>query len=95
MHNVLVKTTFQVKLLPPPKQHADLLETMRVFNEACAWIAERAHDEDVTGKFRIHKATYYEARQRFGMTAQLTVRAIGVSGSVKSPMNGILRCPLK
>ena len=72
-----MKTTLQVKFLPTSKQHAALTETMRVFNEACSWIAERARDEGVTGKFRIHKATYYEARQRFGMTAQLTVLAIG------------------
>ena len=50
---------------------------MRVFNAACSWIAERARDEGITAKFRIHRLTYYEVRERFGLSAQLTVRAIG------------------
>ena len=76
-YSFTMKTTLQIKLLPSPEQHAALADTMRVFNAACSWIAERARDEGVTGKFPIHKATYHEARQRFGMSSQLTVRAIG------------------
>ena len=73
---VPMKTVLQVKMLPEPEQHAALVETMRVFNEACSWIAERARDEGVTGKFRIHRLTYYEVRKRFGLPAQMAVRAI-------------------
>lgn len=71
-----MQTTLQVKLLPTPEQHATLTETMRVFNAACSWIADRARDEGITAQFHIHRLTYYEARERFGLSAQLVVRAI-------------------
>ena len=72
-----MQTTLQVKLLPTPNQHSALADTMVVFNEACTWIAGRARDEGVTGKFKIHRAAYHDARERFGLPAQLAVRAIG------------------
>ena len=73
---VNMKTTLQVKLLPTPEQHAVLKGTMHAFNAACTWIAEYAYRERCASKFKIQKALYYEIRQRFGLSAQLAIRAI-------------------
>ena len=71
-----MKTALQVKLLPSSEQHAALLETMHAFNAACTWIAEYAFQQRCASKFQLQKALYYEVRQRFGLSAQLAIRAI-------------------
>ena len=71
-----MKTTLQVKLLPSADQHTVLLETMHAFNAACTWIAEYAFQQRCASKFLLQKALYYEVRQRFGLSAQLAIRAI-------------------
>lgn len=71
-----MKTTLQVKLLPSSDQHTVLLETMHAFNTACTWIAAYAFQQRCASKFQLQKALYYEVRQRFGLSAQLAIRAI-------------------
>lgn len=71
-----MKTTLQVKLLPSIEQHMALLDTMHAFNAACTWIAEYAYAQRCASKFALQKALYYEVRQRFGLSAQLAIRAI-------------------
>ena len=71
-----MKTTLQVKLLPTPDQHTALLNTMHAFNDACTWIAEYAYAQRCASKFALQKVLYQEVRQRFGLSAQLAIRAI-------------------
>jgi putative transposase len=71
-----MKTTLQVKLLPPPEQHAILLATMQAFNAACTYIAEIAYQQRCASKFQLQKLLYYRVRDRFGLSAQLAIRAI-------------------
>jgi putative transposase len=71
-----MKTTLQVKLLPSSAQHTALLETMHAFNAACTWIAAYAYQQRCASKFQLQKALYYKVRQRFGLSAQLAIRAI-------------------
>jgi IS605 OrfB family transposase len=49
---------------------------MYAFNTACTWIAERAYQQRCASKFVLQKQLYYEVRQRFGLSAQLAIRAI-------------------
>jgi len=71
-----MKTTLQVKLLPSPEQHTTLLATMHAFNAACTSIAESAYAQRCASKFQLQKLLYYEVRGRFGLSAQLAIRAI-------------------
>jgi IS605 OrfB family transposase len=71
-----MKTTLQIKLLPDESQHAALKETMHAFNEACNTIGEAAFREKCASKFALQKRVYGEVRERFGLSAQLTIRAI-------------------
>ncbi len=71
-----MKTTLQVKRLPSLAQHALLLDTMHVLNAACTWIAAYASAEQCAAKFLLQQALYYEIRQRFGLSAQLAMRAL-------------------
>lgn len=71
-----MKTTLQVKLIPSPEHHTALLDTMHAFNEACTWIAAYAYAQRCASKFALQKVLYREVRQRFGLSAQLAIRAI-------------------
>ena len=68
--------TLTVKLQPSRDQAVALLETMERFNAACNAIAEVAFRERTANKIRLQKLVYYDVRERFGLPAQMTVRAI-------------------
>jgi len=69
--------TLSLKLLPTERQAALLLATMERFNAACNFVAEVAFREHTANKHRLQKACYYEVREKFGLSAQMTVRVIG------------------
>ena len=71
-----MKTTLQIKLLPSSKQHALLRDTMHAVNAACTYIAGIAYEQRLASKFKLQRLVYYEVHQRFGLSAQLTIRAI-------------------
>ncbi|HBY95214.1 MAG: transposase [Ardenticatenaceae bacterium] len=71
-----MNTTLMVKLAPTTEQHALLLATMERFNEACNWIADVAFEHHTASKYKLQKMIYHDVRERFGLSAQMTVRAI-------------------
>lgn len=79
-----MKLTVKVKLLPTPEQKASLVRTIEVFNEACNCISKIAFEKKSFGQVGLHHLTYHNIRAKFGLSAQLAVRAIGkVSESYK------------
>jgi putative transposase len=71
-----MKLTLLIKLQPTPDQVQALLRTMERFNAACNAIAETAFREHTANKVRLQKLVYADIRATFGLSAQLTVRAI-------------------
>ena len=69
--------TLPVKLAPTPEQHAALLATVERFNAACDWLGGVAFAERCANKVVLQRLAYYETRARFGLAAQLSIRAIG------------------
>jgi len=65
-----------VKLLPTTEQHQALFETMERFNAACNVIAGVAFEHHTANKIRLQKLVYDHIRKEFGLSAQMTVRAI-------------------
>jgi putative transposase len=72
-----MKLTIQVQLLPDVDQKSVLLDTMERFNEAASFAARTGFDAGVFSQPSIHKLCYREIRDRFGLSAQMAVRAIG------------------
>ncbi len=72
-----MKLTIQLQLLPTPSQAELLLATMTRFNEAASFAAEQGFTAGVFSPPSVHKIAYQEIRERFGLGAQLAVRAIG------------------
>jgi len=71
-----MKQTLMVKLAPDEDQHKILLETMERFTEACNSIAETAFQNRVANKYALQKLIYRQIREKYGLSAQLTIRAI-------------------
>ncbi len=71
-----MKQTLLVKLAPTPDQHAALLRTLERFNAACNDIAGTAFAERCANKIELQKLVYYDIRERFGLSSQMTIRAI-------------------
>jgi IS605 OrfB family transposase len=72
-----MKLTLQMQVLPTADQKAVLLETMERSNAAASLAAEVGFDAGVHSQPSIHKRCYAEIRERFGLSSQMTVRAIG------------------
>ena len=72
-----MKLTLQLKLVPTPEQHTALMATMRAFNAAASYAAQVGFHDHVFTQQSIHERCYRELRDRFGLSAQMAVRAIG------------------
>jgi IS605 OrfB family transposase len=71
-----VKTIAKMHLLTDEIGKQRLLDTMKAFNDACNHIAVICFKEQSTSKFAIQKLIYYQVREKFNLSAQLTIRAI-------------------
>jgi IS605 OrfB family transposase len=71
-----VKLTTQVKLLPNDEQAHALRDTMARANAACNFVSAWAWEHDTFGQWSLHRACYREVRERFSLSAQVTVRVI-------------------
>jgi IS605 OrfB family transposase len=86
-----MKLTLQLKLLPTPGQAAALLDTMRRYNEAATFAAGQGVAAGVFSAPSIQKLAYRECRERFGLSAQMAVRAIGKAAECLARDKG--KCP--
>ncbi len=69
----LVKRVIQIKLLPTAEQANALEQTMRCFNAACNWVAERAFERQLANSYALHKLYYYEVREAFDLPADIAI----------------------
>lgn len=74
--SIIMKQTLMVKLDTSEEQHKSLLETMHRFNEACNYIAETAFSIRSANKVKLQQQVYHDVRNKFGLSAQLAIRAI-------------------
>jgi len=75
-----MQLTLTLKLLPTPPQHTALLTTLERFNLACNFIAAAAWGTQTFNKVKLQTLVYRDVRAQFGLSAQMTVRAIGKVG---------------
>jgi IS605 OrfB family transposase len=72
-----MKLTLQLKLLPTEEQAAALLHTMERCNAAATFAAEQGFAAGVFSAPSIQKLCYTTLRERFDLSAQMAIRAIG------------------
>jgi putative transposase len=68
--------TIVCKLTPTPEQVVEIDATLRVFADACDFAAETARSIHSTNKVKVQRAGYKAIRERFGLSANLAIRAI-------------------
>lgn len=68
--------TVSVKLLADADQKRKLLAATYKFNAACNWLSRFAFDNKTFGRRPLQKATYYDLRSRFDLSAQFTLQVI-------------------
>jgi len=87
-----MKLTLQLRLLPDPDQRRLLLATMEHFNAAATHAARIGFEAKVFSAPSIHRRCYRDLRERFGLSAQMAVRAIGKA--VEVFRRDKTRCPV-
>lgn len=58
------------------QDNAPIDETIKAFAIVCNWVADYGRTHKVWRQFELHKLCYKEIRERFGLSANLAVRAI-------------------
>jgi len=71
-----MKLIAQIKLQPVPEQADSLKRTLETVNAAANYVSEWAWNSDTFRQYDLHRACYYETRQRFNLSAQVVVRLI-------------------
>ena len=71
-----MKVIAQVKLNTTHEQADALKRTLEAANAAANYISDRAWDTKTFRQYDLHHACYYEVRERFDLSAQVTVRII-------------------
>jgi IS605 OrfB family transposase len=71
-----MKLTAKVKLDADAEVRKALLDTMRRANAAADWISDQAWKRQIFGQYAVHKFVYVPVRRKFGLSAQVAVRAI-------------------
>jgi hypothetical protein len=56
---------------------AAVRDTLHTASACCDWIIARAGKAKTFGRFALHQLTYYDAREKFGLSAQIVARCIG------------------
>lgn len=69
-----MKLIAQVKLQPTEGQADALLDTLEKANAACNYVSEHAWETRTFRQYDLHHALYYKIREKFGLSAQVTVR---------------------
>jgi len=79
-----MKLTAKIKLKPTIEQKELLEKTLETANIAANYISAIAWEEKTFRQFSLQKLVYKPVREKFGLSAQMTVRVIGkVSDSYK------------
>ena len=68
--------TLVCKLAPTPEQASDIDATLKAFAGACDFAADVARRIGSTNKVKVQHAAYQDIRSKFGLSANLAIRAI-------------------
>jgi IS605 OrfB family transposase len=72
-----MKLTIHLKLITTSAQDATLRDTLQRFNAATTFAAQIAFDTETFTQPSIQKLCYRDLRERFGLSSQMAIRAIG------------------
>jgi putative transposase len=68
--------SLQIRLETNEQEKALLLETMKCYNSAANFLAQKAFELKLANKYELQKLFYREIRERFNLSAQFAIRVI-------------------
>jgi len=68
--------TISCKLRVTDDQTAHIEATLQAFADACNFVADYGRTHRISRQYTLHKACYADVRSRFGLSANLAIRAI-------------------
>ena len=71
-----IKTT-SCKLVTAPHQEQHIEVTMQAFADACNYIVDVGREHEESAKYKLQTLCYHDVRKQFGLSANLTIRALG------------------
>ncbi len=80
------KQTLMLRLEPSSEQRDVLRATMRAFNSAATDLAAWGCEHETSSKWAIQAGCYRAIRERHGLSAQMTVRAIKIAADAQKRM---------
>ena len=86
-----MRQVVKVRLLPSNEQAAALASTLHACNEAASWLSEQMHHDRVWRKTEAQKRWYSGLRDRFGLSAQPTIRVIAKVADAYATLRANLR----
>lgn len=89
-----MKIIIKCKLLEDKTQHQQLLDVMETFNNACNWVAEKALQSKTFNKMLLQKLLYYELKQKYNLSSQMTIliiRKVSSSYANKNQRNKLIK----
>ncbi|MDY7017710.1 MAG: transposase [Nitrospirota bacterium] len=72
----VMKLIAQARLYPTKGQHTALKQTLERANAACNYISARAFETKTFHRYGMQNLTYYETKERFGLSAQMVIRCL-------------------
>ncbi len=85
-----MQRTLKLKLRVEPTDSDILIRTIEQFNRATTYCARWCYKNHTRSKRRVHDATYYDVRDKYGLPASLTTSARDVGDRVDA-LRGL--CP--
>lgn len=80
-----MKIAVQIQLKPTSEQAKALIQTLQRCNEACDYVSRQGWDTHTLRQYDLHKLVYKDVRDKFEISAQVTVRCIAkVADSYKT-----------
>jgi putative transposase len=87
-----MKQVVKVRMLPSKAQQEAVAATLTTCNEAASWLSTAMHTERVRGKHATQKRFYSELKERFGLSAQPSIRVIGKVSDAYAAQRANIAC---
>ena len=77
--------SLMLKLQTTEEDSSKLIESVKRYNEACNFIADKAFSTKLSNKRKLQKIVYYDVREKFGLSSQFVIRAIASRSTKRHP----------
>jgi putative transposase len=75
-YSIMSLQSLVIRLETSDEDKARLLETMRRYNEACNYVADKTFSLRLSSKIKLQQEVYHDIRSKFNLSSQFAIRVI-------------------